>query len=286
MRTVHHSTRAFAILLRVWLQRVQKSLVTGVIPIARLMGTMREVLQKEGTMPSPDELWKILSNSVLLIAFATHDLNMRGRNLFKVDLDDTYKSICSSKQPVGLELLGDDLTERLKTVKESNKAAKQLTGHKRKRNEEYSRSSYSARGSFLFHRGGNRHQGYPRRRNNYQFSHEDNPSVNNTSKGKKSEVTPEAVSKFPLLSVKGYKTCPPDAAGRIQHFLGKWKQLTHDPSILNAVRGYKIDFFVTPVQFIIPRTFNFSAQESANVNAPISKFLEKGIIGKSSHEEG
>ena len=30
------------------LQRMQKSLVTGVIPIARLMGTMREVLQKEG----------------------------------------------------------------------------------------------------------------------------------------------------------------------------------------------------------------------------------------------
>ena len=37
------------------LQKVQKSLVTGVIPIARLMGTMREVLQKEGTMPSPDD---------------------------------------------------------------------------------------------------------------------------------------------------------------------------------------------------------------------------------------
>ena len=100
------------------------------------------------------------------------------------------------------------------------------------------------------------------------------------------EVTPEAVSKFPLLSVKGYKTFPPAVPGRIQHFLGKWKQLTHDPSILNAVRGYKIDFFLTPVQFTIPRTINFSAQESENVNAPISKFLEKGIISKSSHEEG
>ena len=131
------------------------------------MGTMGEVLQKEGTLPSPDELWKSLSNSVLLIACATHDLNMCRRDLFKVDLDDTYKGICSSKKPVGLELFGDDLTERLKTAKENNKAAKQLTGHKRKRDEEYSRSSYSARGSFLFHRVGNHHQGYPRRRNNY-----------------------------------------------------------------------------------------------------------------------
>ena len=168
------------------LQKVQESLVKGIIPIARLMGTTGEVLEKEGTMPSPDELWKGLSNSVLLIASATHDLNMCRRDLFKVDLDDTYKAICSSKQPVGLELFGDDLTERLKTVKESNKAAKQLTGHKRKRNVEYSRPSYSARDSFLFHRRGNQHQGYPRRRNNYQFNHKDNRSVNNTFKGKKS----------------------------------------------------------------------------------------------------
>ena len=123
---------------------------------------------------------------MLLIASATHDLNMCRRDLFKVDLDDTYKAIRSSKQLVGLELFGDNLTERLKKVKESNKAAKQLTGHKRKRNEQYSRSSYSARGSFLFHRRGNHHQGYPRRRNNYQFSHKDNQSVSNTSKGKKS----------------------------------------------------------------------------------------------------
>ena len=99
-------------------------------------------------------------------------------------------------------------------------------------------------------------------------------------------MTPEAVSQFPLLSVKGDKTCPSVVAGRIQHFLGKWKQLTHDPDTLNAVRGYKIDFLLTLVQFTIPRTINFSAQEGANVNAQISKFLEKGIIVHRSHEEG
>ena len=45
--------------------------------------------------------------------------------------------------------------------------------------------------------------------------------------------------------------------------------------------GYKIDFLLTPVQFTIPITINFSAQESANVNARISKLLEKGIVVKS-----
>ena len=76
------------------LQKGQESLAKGIIPISRLMGTTGEVLEKEGTMPSPDELCLSnsvpgLSNSVLLIASATHDLNMCRRDLFKVDLDDT-----------------------------------------------------------------------------------------------------------------------------------------------------------------------------------------------------
>ena len=61
---------------------------------------------------------------------------------------------------------------------------------------------------------------------------------------------------------------------------------THDPGILNAVRGYKIAFLLPPVQYTIPKTINFSAQESDNVNAKISKFLEKGRIVHSSHAEG
>ena len=54
---------------------------------------------------------------------------------------------------------------------------------------------------------------------------------------------------------------------------------------MNAVREYKTDFLLTPVQFTIPRTINFSAQDSVNVNAQISKFLQKWIIVKSSLEE-
>lgn len=47
-----------------------------------------------------------------------------------------------------------------------------------------------------------------------------------------------------------------------------------------------MDFLLTPVQFTIPSPIHFSAKESVNVKAQISKFLEKGIIVKSSHEEG
>ena len=164
------------------LQKIQESLVKGLTPIARLTGTMGEVLEKGSAMPTQDELWESLSNSVLLIASATHDLNMCRRDLFKVDLDETYKAICSSKQPVGSQFFGDDLADRLKTVKESKKAAQQLTGHKRKRSDEYSRPSYSYRaGHFLFNRQGHYQQGHPQRRSNYNQK----DSRTTTQKGKK-----------------------------------------------------------------------------------------------------
>ena len=45
-------------------------------------------------------------------------------------------------------------------------------------------------------------------------------------------------------------------------------------------------FCSPPVQFDIPRPIKFSMQETANVDAHITKFLEKGIIVESSHEDG
>lgn len=54
---------------------------------------------------------------------------------------------------------------------------------------------------------------------------------------------------------------------------------------LQGVEICNTDFLLTLVQFTIPRTINFSAQDSVNVNAQISKFLQKGIIVKSSLEE-
>ena len=58
------------------------------------MRTTADVLEKEGAMPSPDELLKGLSNSVLLIASATQDLNMRRQDLFKVAANSLWGSNC------------------------------------------------------------------------------------------------------------------------------------------------------------------------------------------------
>ena len=77
-------------------QKVQESLIKGIIPIARL----QDPLGKEGPIPSPGELWKGLSKSVLWIASAIHDLNMCRPDIFKVDLDDTCNAKLFSNDPV------------------------------------------------------------------------------------------------------------------------------------------------------------------------------------------
>ncbi|XP_028415512.1 uncharacterized protein LOC114538577 [Dendronephthya gigantea] len=114
------------------LQKLQKALVKGLTPIAQIAGLVGDSLGKTPgstiAIP-PEDLWE---------------------SLFKADLDADYKAICSNKQPAGLELFGDDLAEHLKTVKESKKAAQQLTGQKRKWEESHSRGSSSSRQHFLF----------------------------------------------------------------------------------------------------------------------------------------
>ena len=246
---------------------------------------LREILM---TLTKPyvplNSLWGL--KCLEMIASAKHDLNMCWRDLFKGDLDDTYtKPYVPLNSLWGLKCLAMTLWN---DWRQSKKATRPLSNSLV--------TSGNAMRSIL---------GPPIQPGALFYSiaveittRDTRPEETTTSWITKITVewTPPRGRhlwhrsdpwsfKSPLLSVKGDKTCPPVLAGRIQHFLGTWKQLTHDPDILNAVRGCKIDFLLTPIQFTIPRTISFSVQESANhdVNAQISKFLEKGIIVHSSH---
>ena len=49
---------------------------------------------------------------------------------------------------------------------------------------------------------------------------------------------------------KGGKTF---IAGNIKNFIAHWKTRTSDHTILTAVNGYKIDFFIKPTQFRVTK---------------------------------
>ena len=96
------------------LQVLQDTLIKGLIPLADLTGNAGESLDSGSAMPTKDVFWEGLSNTLLLVTAANHSLNICRRDMFKIDLDDNYKSLCNNKHPIGSELFGDDFAERLK----------------------------------------------------------------------------------------------------------------------------------------------------------------------------
>jgi len=100
------------------LQALQDTLIKGLIPLADMAGKVGECLDSGIAMPTTEALWEALSNSLLLVAAANHNLNICRRDMFKTDLDDNYKALCNNTHPIGSELFRDNSADRLKTVRE------------------------------------------------------------------------------------------------------------------------------------------------------------------------
>ena len=76
-------------------------------------------------------------------------------------------------------------------------------------------------------------------------------------------------------------------AGRLQQFFSAWEAITSDKYILQAVKGYKIEFMdnVGPRQTYLLREISFNAQECGIVDQEIIKLLSKGVVIESQHEK-
>jgi hypothetical protein len=155
----HYSTRS----MDSRLQKMQELLIKGLTPIATLAGSVGETMESSGELPDKTQVWSDLSTAMVLIAGANHELNMCRRDMFKADLDKDYKALCNNKHPVEGELFGSDLIERLKTVKESNKASKQLTKYQSGFTKRSGRENDRSRGPFLSQRRGKNQWGHPRK---------------------------------------------------------------------------------------------------------------------------
>ena len=64
------------------LQKMQETLIKGLIPIAKLAGSVAEVID---TVPGS----QMPTNSILLISAANHELNMCRCDMFKSELDES-----------------------------------------------------------------------------------------------------------------------------------------------------------------------------------------------------
>lgn len=75
-------------------------------------------------------------------------------------------------------------------------------------------------------------------------------------------------------------------AGSIKNHINEWVKLTNDPTILNVVTGYKIEFSSIPVQSVEPRQSTFGANQLVFLHQELENLLAKGVVERSEHEAG
>ena len=71
-------------------------------------------------------------------------------------------------------------------------------------------------------------------------------------------------------------------AGNLATHMQSWRSITSDPSILEMVAGYSLEFDDMPFQPAVPHS-SFSKGEELIIAAEIKKLLEKGVINEATH---
>jgi len=82
-----------------------------------------------------------------------------------------------------------------------------------------------------------------------------------------------------MCIVESFKACT------LERKLEQWQKLTVDNWILSTVKGYKIEFFKTPIQFSAPKTIDFGETQNQIVDNEIIELLQKGAISECKHED-
>lgn len=63
-----------------------------------------------------------------------------------------------------------------------------------------------------------------------------------------------------------------------------WKTITHDRYILNAVKGYSLEFTSVPVQYSVRET-KLNSAEAVALDRELLKLMAKGVVEKASHSD-
>ena len=65
-----------------------------------------------------------LMEATSMMAFANDDINTIRKNSIKSELNHDYRSLCSSQTPVTEYLFGDNISEQVKAIQDTNKVSK------------------------------------------------------------------------------------------------------------------------------------------------------------------
>ena len=156
-------------------------------------------------------------------------------------------------------LFGDNISDQVKTIQDTNKVGKKVS------------TSSSEPQSFLGSKTSWTH-GSRKGKGGWGKSRY-NPHHNQGQRN--SQGYKEHTSETEAVEVSDSVYVP--IAGRIKHFYHKWTELTSDVNILKIVRGCKLDFTSSPFQHTVRET-KLNKSESDLAKDEIKSLVNKGVL--------
>ena len=224
-----------------------------------------------------------------MLANANKEINMRRKEMIKPDLHDDYKHLCSSSIEPTSFLFGDELPKQVKDFTEVNRVGKTVT---HSRSSKANAFGYKSRPSFGYGRNGRYHSSKRPSFLGPRLSAQVGGTYQEKSyrKTAKKQTSPSTVR--PEVNNSSNEVCSEHVeikiADRLQQFFSAWETITSNKYILQAVKGYKIEFIdnVGPRQTHLPRKIGLNAQECDIVDQEIDKLLNKVVVIEFQHENG
>ena len=152
------------------LQRIQQTTVKSSTAVVQLIDLLL-IAKNTPAQLKIDEILRLAFDSLLLSTNALHEISARRKEQIRPELDKQYQRICGRQLPISKHLFGEDLSQAIKDLNETQKLTARVLSRSRGRGGfPASRSGYfprpkgkfSARASSKNGRGGGRYPGrYP-----------------------------------------------------------------------------------------------------------------------------
>ena len=122
-------------------QKVQTALSKSLIAMVQVTDALTKSLaaSEKKDLPSTEDMIRKLTDVVVFVFQANHDIYAKRRESTKPELHQDYRPLCSPSNPVTEWLSGDDLSKKVKDMTEVNKVGQRVS-HSR----QFDKSRYNA----------------------------------------------------------------------------------------------------------------------------------------------
>ena len=106
-------------------QNIQKVLMKGLTVVVELMNKTMVAIENQSAV-SRSEILDGLSDAVSFLSSANQEINMRRKELWRPELDESYKALYIYNKPVTTMLFGDNLPQKVKELSDTKKGGRKI----------------------------------------------------------------------------------------------------------------------------------------------------------------